>query len=325
MAAPAPALPGNYHLRVTPHSVEMGGEVIDSGNPDSIEVHESPGGNQFVRIRSTDAMGLLGKECVLDFYLQNKVSDFVRGFIEQTKATFKLCANLIKPEIKVVFGKEIKSQGYMRIKFETSTACKAFSWIAPIYFPAFDLKMNETELELTGPVCNKPPDLNGSLDLLDARTGGAVNELLYANHDHRFPGTPPVIKALPPIPDFHNRPAHYHFTPIGIFKDTYVKATVCYESRPLDPFKKTAQADRYFLESVIAILEKHFGTAGKWHEEMLRRLDAGQPNTSLEMETINNLLDSPSNAPQVTLKKKLEVQKEIQAFIKKCEEEATHG
>ncbi len=320
MANPAS---GNYSLEVTPHSVRMGQySSIATGDPLAFDVRE----NNTVCVWSTNAMGIYGKRiCSFDFQLQTpeKVEDFVRELLKQTKAGLFLAAGLIRPDIKGVHNQgKWKSQGHVEMVLTDRDMARVFiKCMVPQFFPGYQAVIKDDTLELTGPICDEPrlKPLQQALINLDERICGCTDKLLVKNQirrqldksgDARFSNFFPD-NYVHPVP-FPSPSAHYIFSPNQAWEELYHLGQPPKEIQPYSTTEKgyctlaplnrfdTLSSDnrRQAIEQSkkgLPIVEPFAKDHPDWYADCEQRLKEGQPRNNLELEIVGNLSDWKSN------------------------------
>jgi hypothetical protein len=147
------------------------------------DVHE-------VRIWTVGAMGLQGKDVLVDFQLQSaeRTNQFFKDILERAGASFSLYATLIRPGL-VASGDKVK--GVIDIYFQEDHFCEEFdSAIASVFFPGFNKQILDGKtLRLTsseGEVAQITEIMNKSFAALNAQTHLQTADLLHKNGDPRF-------------------------------------------------------------------------------------------------------------------------------------------
>lgn len=199
-------------LCVRSKNVEIGKNVVRFGKIETFCLQKWRPGDfhevNEVHVCTKGGMGLLGKEVAIEFSLETseRVAQFVKGLIENTKASFILHANDIEPMIVQTF---TTLKGKILISFDRDSHCAQFNEVlAPLFFPRYErVIVDGSILELTLKKENLWEGaivaiMNRALAALNQRTFGQPYYLLR-NKDVRFfscslaPKIPPFLPHIP--------------------------------------------------------------------------------------------------------------------------------
>lgn len=132
------AAAADYRIRIDPRypTIQIGTNLpIHLGNVEGFYI--SPAGDHKVVVWSRGGMGNNGL-IQIEFWLQTqqKLNAFVRGLLEQLKASFTLYATSIKPEVVPINSQTFN--GVVEIRFENQQEAQSFgASIAPVLFSDF--------------------------------------------------------------------------------------------------------------------------------------------------------------------------------------------